>query len=118
MPVKKKRVVLTVHHVPRAWGPLREVLHTAVGLASGQPGHKVEVILMGDGLVHALREHGGGGAQRYLRAARAHGVELFADQHGMMLRGFAEGQLVDGVSTLSRERILMKLGSADVHVRI
>lgn len=116
--MKRKRVVLTVHHVPRAWGPLREVLHTAVGLASGQPGHQVEVILMGDGLIHALREHGTGGALRYLRAARAHGVELFADQHGMMLRGFGEAQLVDGISMLSRERILMKLAGADVHVRI
>lgn len=116
--MKARRVVLTVHHVPRAWGPLREVLHTAVGLASGQPGHTVEVILMGDGLIHALREHGGAGSQRYLRAARAHGVELFADQHGMMLRGFSEGQLVEGISPLSRERILMKLGHADVHVRI
>ena len=116
--MKKKRVVLTVHHLPQAWGPLREVLHTAVGLATGPEGHAVEVILMGDGLVHGLKEHGKASNDKYLRSARAHGVELFADQHGMTLRGFTEGQLVDGISALPRERIVWKLGQADVHVRI
>lgn len=120
MPVTpaRKRIVLTVHHVPRALGALREVLHTAVGLAAGPPAHQVAVILMGDGLVHGLREHGRPACLGYLKAARAHGVELFADQHGMMLRGFSEGQLLEGFTMLARERILWKLGLAEVHLRI
>lgn len=115
---QSKRIVLTVHQVPRPNGALRQVLHTAVGLAAGPPRHQVSVLLMGDGVVHGLREHGRPACDRYLRSARAHGIELYVDHHAMMLRGLLGGQLLEGFSVLSRERVLLLLGRSQVHLRI
>ncbi len=113
-----KKIVLTVHGVPRDWGALREVLHMAVGLASGPPRHFVTVILMGDGVVHGLREHELPGTQAYLNSARAHGIELLVEQQAMMLRGLTEEHMREGIKLVSRDLVLWKLGMADHHLRI
>lgn len=113
-----KKVVLTVQSVPRDWGALREVLHTAVGLAAGPPRHHVTVILLGDGVVHGVRGHDLPGTATYMTAARAHGIEFFVDQQGMLLRGFSEDQFRDEFKVVSRDLLLWKLGMAEVHLRI
>ena len=114
----RKKIVLTVHNFPRAWGPLREVLHTAVGLASGPPRHQVSIILMGDGVVHGLKGQELPGTGAWIRSALAHKVEFYVDQQGMMLRGLTEGQMRQEFKAMSRDRILWKLGMAEVHLRI
>jgi len=113
-----KKIVLTVHSVPRDWGALREVLHTAVGLASGPPRHFVTVILMGDGVVHGLREHELPGSDAYLDSARALGIEIFVEQQAMMLRGLTEVHMREGIKLVTRDLVLWKLGMADHHLRI
>ncbi len=116
-PIRKK-IVLTVHSVPRDWGALREVLHTAIGLASGPPRNQVTVILMGDGVVHGLRDHDLPGTEAYLLSARAQGVEMFVEQQAMMLRGLTEEHMREGIKPVSRDLVLWKLGMADHHLRI
>lgn len=113
-----KKVVLTVQSVPRDWGALREVLHTAVGLAAGPPRHQVTVILLGDGVVHGVRGHDLPGTATYMTAARAHGIEFFVEQQGMLLRGFSEDQFREEFKVVSRDLLLWKLGMAEVHLRI
>jgi len=53
-----------------------------------------------------------------MKAARAHGVEFFIEQQGMLLRGFSEDQFREEFKVVSRDLLLWKLGMAEVHLRI
>lgn len=117
MPVTRS-LLLTVHHLPGPLGGLREVLHTAVGLASGLDGHRVEVILVGDGVLHGLREHETPGSLAYLAAARVRGIRLFVDERSLQLRGLNPGQICEAVAPIGREIFQWKLNQTDLHLRI
>lgn len=96
---------------------MREVLRTALGVAAGPVPHQVEVVLMGEGLAHALWGVDGS-LDRYFRSARAHGIRIYVEKDGLDDWGCRREDLAEGVEVVERREICRKLKEAQVHLKI
>jgi sulfur relay (sulfurtransferase) DsrF/TusC family protein len=79
--VKRRHVLLSVAR----WGggnSLAELLRTAVAMASGYEGHRVEIALIGEGVLTAASP-AGDNIQRYYRAARSYPIPIYAEQESL-----------------------------------
>ena len=86
-------VVVTLSHFSPSTPSLVAPLRVAIGLASAYRRQTVTVMLCDEGVLHALKERNPGWVERYLTSARAHKVELWADQPSLESLGVAADQL-------------------------
>lgn len=74
---------------PSLVGPLR----LAIGLASAYRRQPVKILLCDEGVLHGARERNPQWLDRYITSAKAHGVELYADQESLDCFGLSGEQL-------------------------
>ncbi len=115
---KSKRVFITVHRAASSADSLAEILRFAVGLSTGMCPHKVSVAFMGDGALMALKEYNAPACRKYLKSAKAHGVNFYVDEFGMALRGFTQEQVIEGFAVVPTKELMSRLSDSQVHLRI
>ncbi|MBT9586437.1 hypothetical protein IV102_24045 [bacterium] len=75
-----KPVVVTLSTFSPSTPSLVAPLRVAIGLASAYRRQTVTVLLCDEGVLHALKERNPVWLERYITSAKAHRVELWADQ--------------------------------------
>lgn len=68
-------------------------LRLAIGLASAYRRQPVKILLCDEGVLHGARERNPEWLDRYVTSARAHEVELYADQGSLDLFGLSADNL-------------------------
>ena len=86
-------VVVTLSSFSPSTPSLVAPLRVAIGLASAYRRQTVTVMLCDEGVLHALKERNPAWMDRYIVSAKAHKVELWADQPSLDALGVATDQL-------------------------
>ena len=118
MPVKPREILLGLHRMPSGGANLASVLRMAVGMTSAYTYHKVQVVLYGEGVLCGLKQANGPWVNRYLKAASAYKIPLFADRESLTSRGFAPEDLAEAVSLIEPQDYLEKWRQAELHIRL
>lgn len=113
-----RSVVVALHQLPAGAGNLADVLRTAVGLSAAYAGHTVSVVLFGEGVLCALKGRNSGWVDRYVKAARAHKVEILAETDSLQEHGLKEDDLAAIIQPISAKDYLERWRQADVHLRV
>ncbi|MFN8608364.1 MAG: hypothetical protein U0931_12580 [Vulcanimicrobiota bacterium] len=90
-------VVVTLSSFSPSTPSLVAPLRVAIGLASAYRRQTVTVMLCDEGVLHALKERNPSWVDRYITSARAHKVELWADQPSIDALGLQPEQLHSSV---------------------
>ncbi len=102
--MRGKRILLSVCRWSGSQA-LNELLRTAVALASGYRGHQVEVALLGEGVLTAVKPTRDGWT-RYYRAARAYPVPIYVQKESLERLGLKTEDLAIEVILSSQEELL------------
>ncbi|MBX3169838.1 MAG: DsrE family protein [Candidatus Eremiobacteraeota bacterium] len=86
-------VVVTLSNFSPSTPSLVAPLRVAIGLASAYRRQTVTVMLCDEGVLHALKERNPAWVDRYITSAKAHKVELWADQASLESLGVQADQL-------------------------
>ena len=86
-------VVVTLSSFSPSAPSLVAPLRVAIGLASAYRRQTVTVLLCDEGVLHALKERNPNWLDRYITSAKAHKVELWADQGSLEALGLQSDQL-------------------------
>lgn len=90
-------VVVTLSSFSPSTPSLVAPLRVAIGLATAYRRQTVTVLLCDEGVLHALKDRNPSWLDRYITSARAHKVELWADQPSLEAMGLQADQLHSSV---------------------
>lgn len=116
--MKPRQILLALHRLPSGGVNLASVLRMAVGMTSAYTYHNVQVVLYGEGVLCGLRQANGPWVNRYLKAASAHKIPLFADKESLSSRGFAAEDLAEAVTLIEPKDYLDKWRQSELHIRM
>ncbi len=86
-------VVVTLSGFSPSTPSLVAPLRVAIGLASAYRRQTVTVLLCDEGVLHALKDRNPEWLERYITSAKAHKVELWADEPSLEVLGIQPDQL-------------------------
>lgn len=96
---------------------LNELLRTAVALSSGFRGHAVEVALVGEGVLTAVKPTADGWS-RYYRAAKAYPVNFHVQKDSLERLGLKPEDLAIEVKLASGEELLELGRKAELQLKL
>lgn len=96
-------VVVTLSSFSPSAPSLVAPLRVAIGLASAYRRYPVKILLCDEGVLHALAERNPEWLERYILSAKAHGVEMWADQESLESHGIASEQLHSAVQAKTNQ---------------
>lgn len=113
-----RSVLVALHQLPPGAGNLADVLRTAVGLSAAYAGHTVAVVLFGEGVLCALKGRNSGWVDRYVKAARAHKVDILAESASLDDHGLKADDLAAAIQPITAQEYLDRWRQSDVHLRV
>ncbi len=96
---------------------LNELLRTAVALSSGFRGHSVDVALLGEGVLTAVKPTSDGWG-RYYRAAKAYPVNFYVQKESLTRLGLKPEDLAIEVKLASGEELLELGRKAELQLKL
>lgn len=109
----EKKVVVMITHPPFGSIYYTEGLRAAVGVTSGIDEHKVDVLLLGDGVYFALNDVDKKDSSKYIQTLRGINSNIYAEEESLKERGLSNKELSDFVKVISRKDALKLILDAD-----